>query len=394
MLVLNVGSSSVKFALFPLAGELSPRWRGRIAPLGLAETALTTSRPGEPSPAPTSLGKLDHEGALHEVIARAAEMLTNSGLAAVGHRVVHGGPDLAGPVLLDHETLGRLHAMDRYDPAHQAIELHYIESVARRWPDLPQVASFDTTFHRTMPEVAQRLPVTRLDATRGVRRYGFHGLSYAHVGSELRRVGGDALADGRVIVAHLGSGASLAALRNGRSVETTMGFSPSGGLPMSTRSGDLDPGVFLWLARHGARSVEELFAATTRESGLLAVSGTTSDVRDLLEREDHDPRAADAVDYFCYHIRKAIGALAAVLGGVDTLVFTGGIGEHQPPIRQRVCTGLSFLGIELDDGRNAANAPVISRDRAPVGVRIIPADEERMIAQAVREVLQERAAIP
>jgi acetate kinase len=226
-----------------------------------------------------------------------------------------------------------------------------------------------------------------------LRRYGFHGLSYTHVVAELRRIGGDALADGRVIIAHLGSGASLAAVKKGRSVETTMGFTPTGGLPMSTRSGDLDPGVFLWLGRHGARSIEELFALTTLQSGLLALSETTSDLRELVERENSDRRAAETVDYFCYHVRKAIGSLAAVLGGLDTLVFTGGVGEHQPVIRQRVCADLSFLGIELDSARNAADAPVISRDHTAVGVRIISADEERMIAQAAREVLQTRAVV-
>lgn len=387
MLVLNVGSSSLKFALFPLDDEAPPSWRGQIAQLGLGEARLTLARGSTSDVRHEALGQLDHHGALREVLSRAADVLDPGGLVAIGHRVVHGGPHLVGPVLLDPEALDRLHAMDPYDPAHQAIELSYIEEVAKRWPELPQVACFDTTFHRTMPEIAQRLPVSRIDAARGLRRYGFHGLSYTHVLKELRRHGADALAHSRIVIAHLGNGASLAAVKAGRSVETTMGFTPTGGFPMSSRSGDIDPGVFLWLKRHRHASAEDFFTTMTRQSGLLAISETTSDLSDLLEREQSDLRAADAVAFFCYHVRKAIGALTAVLGGLDLLVFTGGIGEHQPVIRKRVCAGLEFLGVKLDAARNAAGESIISAPEAAVGVRVIPANEERVIADAVRSVL-------
>jgi len=390
VLVLNVGSSSLKFALFPLADDRPPSWRGQIAQLGLGEARLKLGGSSTSEARHETLGQLDHRGALREVLTHAADVLSPGGLVAIGHRVVHGGPHLDGPVLLDGETLDRLHAMDPYDPAHQAIELGYIEEVAKRWPELPQVACFDTTFHRTLPEVAQRLPVSRLDAARGLKRYGFHGLSYTHVVDELRRASGDSLAHGRIVVAHLGSGASLAAVKAGRSVETTMGFTPTGGFPMSSRSGDIDPGVFLWLKRHRDASAEDFFTTMTRQSGLLAISETTSDLSDLLERERSDLRAADAVAFFCYDVRKAIGALAAVLGGLDLLVFTGGIGEHQPVIRERICAGLEFLGVKLDAARNAAGDSIISAREGAVGVRVIPANEEQVIADAVRRLLKSR----
>lgn len=387
VIVLNAGSSTLKFALYPWADEAPARWWGRIDHLDGGDATLVIHRAGDGHGRRHVLGHIDHMRALFEMIERATEVITDAGLAGVGHRVVHGGPQFDGPVLIGREVVEWLHAMDPYDPAHQAIELAYIEEIAKRWPYLPQVASFDTTFHHGLAEIAQRLPVPRLDATRGLRRYGFHGLSYTHAMDELRRIGGEAKASGRVVLAHLGSGASLAAVRNGRCVDTTMGFTPTGGIPMGRRSGDVDPGVFFWLARHHSMTAGEIFEMMTRQSGLLAISELTSDLEDLLAREREDLRAADAVEYFCYHVRKAIGALAAVLGGVDTIVFTGGIGEHQPVIRERICAGLSFLGIRLDPARNAAGAALISPDDTDVEVRVIPADEERIIARGVRSVL-------
>ncbi|MDO8540724.1 MAG: acetate/propionate family kinase [Opitutaceae bacterium] len=390
LLALNAGSWSLKFALYSLADVSASRWRGKIEGLGGADATLIFQ--GDQADARrVPLGRIDHLQALREVIERCAEaMTTDAELISIGHRVVHGGPHLNGPVLIDREVIDRLRAMEPYDPAHQAIELGCIEAITARWPDLPQVTCFDTTFHRNLPEVAQRLPVPRLDAARGLRRYGFHGLSYTHVMDELRRTAGEAAATGRLILAHLGDGASLAAVRGGRCLDTTMGFTPTGGIPMSNRSGDLDPGVFLWLARNHKMSAEEIFEQMTRRSGLLAVSETTSDLRDLLERAGDDLRATDAIEMFCYYVRKAIGALAAVLGGIDTLVFTGGIGEHQPEIRERVCRELAFLGIALDQASNVENAAVLSRDGAKVTVRVIAADEERIIARGVRHVLQAR----
>jgi acetate kinase len=256
------------------------------------------------------------------------------------------------------------------------------------------VACFDTAFHHDMPRVASLLPIPRRFEAKGVRRYGFHGLSYAFLLGELSRAAGPEAAGGRVILAHLGSGASLAAVRGGRSMDTSMGFTPTSGMPMGTRSGDLDPGLAPYLARTGQVTPARFNDIVNHESGLLGVSETSADMRDLLEREGQDVRAAEAVDLFCYQARKWIGAFAAVLGGLDTLVFSAGIGEHCPAVRARICEGLSFLGIELDAARNAGTAPVISTDGGRVSVRVIATDEELMIAQSVRRLLDPASAGP
>jgi acetate kinase len=256
-----------------------------------------------------------------------------------------------------------------------------------RHPALPQVACFDTAFHGTMPRVARTLPIPRRLEAKGVRRYGFHGLSYSFLMEELRRVAGARASRGRVILAHLGNGASMAAVRKGGSIDTTMGFTPAAGLVMSTRSGDLDPGIVGFLARTEGMTAPEFQKMVNRDSGLLGVSGTSSDMRDLLGRESRDIRAAEAVALFCYQARKWIGAYAAALGGLDTLVFSGGIGENSPAVRARICRGLGFLGVALDARRNAANAPVISRPAGRVAVRVIRTDEELMIARSVMRTL-------
>ncbi|MBY0460505.1 MAG: acetate/propionate family kinase, partial [Gemmataceae bacterium] len=270
---------------------------------------------------------------------------------------------------------------------HLPAELGQIRILAERFPHVPQVACFDTGFHRDLPAVARTLPLPRRFAGRGVRRYGFHGLSYEYLLEELARVAGPDAARGRVILAHLGSGASLAAVREGRCIDTTMGFTPTGGLVMGTSAGDLDPGVLLHLLRADRLSVDELDALVNRESGLKGLSETSSDVRELLAREPSDPRAAEALAVFGYSARKWIGALAAALGGLDTLVFAGGVGENAPEIRARVCDGLGFLGVRIDPSRNAANAAVISENGSPVAVRVIRTDEELTIARTVVKVL-------
>jgi acetate kinase len=261
------------------------------------------------------------------------------------------------------------------------------EAFHRRFPDLPQVACFDTAFHHDMPRVAQLLPIPRRYQAQGVRRYGFHGLSYAFLIEELARVGDQAATTGRVILAHLGNGASLAAVRDGKSVDTSMCFTPTAGVPMSTRSGDLDPGLVWYLARTENMSAKQFNEMANFHSGLLGVSETSSDMRDLLDRETQDVRAAEAVALFCYQVKKWIGAYAAALGGLDTLVFAGGIGENAPPVRARICEGLGFLGIELEEKRNVANEGLISAAASPVAVRVIRTDEERMIAKTVCQVL-------
>jgi acetate kinase len=249
------------------------------------------------------------------------------------------------------------------------------------------VACFDTAFHHDLPRVARLLPIPRRYEAQGVRRYGFHGLSYAFLMGELARLGGREAAQGRIILAHLGNGASLAAVRGGQPVDTSMSFTPTAGIPMSTRSGDLDPGLLWYLARTekmGARQFNEM---ANFHSGLLGISETSSDMRDLLQREIEDVRAAEAVALFCYQVKKWIGAFAAALGGLDTLIFAGGIGENAPPVRQRICDGLGFLGIQLSPARNAENAPLISSDAGPVAVRVIRTDEELMIANSVVRLL-------
>lgn len=355
VLTVNGGSSSLKFALFD-PGDPPRRLAG-----GAVE------RLGQTDPVPGLLDWLDRNG---------------TRIAAIGHRIVHGGPHHFAPALVTPDLLADLRTASPLDPAHLPAEIRLVEALAARFPGVPQVACFDTGFHRDLPAVARTLPLPRRYAAAGVRRYGFHGLSYAYLLDELGRRAPD-LAHGRVILAHLGSGASLAAVRDGRCVDTTMGLTPAGGLVMGTRTGDLDPGVLVHLARTEGLSADLLDHLVNRESGLLGVSGTSGDVRDLLARRAADPRAAEALDLFCYQARKWVGALAAALGGLDGLVFAGGVGENCPDVRAGVCDGLAFLGIRLDPAANAANAPVISAPDSPAAVHVIPTDEEVTIARAV-----------
>jgi acetate kinase len=305
----------------------------------------------------------------------------------VGHRVVTGGPKYSKPQQITEEMIEDLHGLSLFDPEHLPEEVLLIEAIHDRFPDLPQVACFDTAFHHDLPRVAQLVPIPRRYEAQGVRRYGFHGLSYAFLMGELARLAGSEAAQGRVILAHLGNGASLAAVRDGKSVDTSMSFTPTAGVPMSTRSGDLDPGLVWYLARTGNMSAKQFNEMVNFKSGLLGISETSSDMRDLLKCETQDVRAAEAIALFCYQIKKWIGGFAAALGGLDTLVFAGGIGENAPTIRARICEGLRFLGIELEGKRNAANEKVISASASRVAVRVIPTNEEWMIANMVCGVL-------
>ncbi len=296
--------------------------------------------------------------------------------------MTHSDPERVTP-----DLVAELKRIRPYDPEHLPREIELIDAVTRRHPALPQVACFDTAFHRTMPRVATILPIPRRYEAKGVQRYGFHGLSYTYLMGELARVAGAEAAHGRVILAHLGNGASLAAVRGGRCVDTSMGFTPTAGLVMSTRSGDLDPGVMSFLASTESMDAAAYEKMVTHESGLLGVSETSSDIRDLLAREASDVRAAEAVALFCYQAKKWIGSFAAALGGLDTLVFAGGIGENAVSIRARICEGLQFLGVELNDARNAHAAPSISADSGRVAVRVIRTDEESVIASSTIRVL-------
>jgi acetate kinase len=308
-------------------------------------------------------------------------------LTAVGHRVVHGGPKYSKPQRITAEMVEELRQLSAFDPEHLPEEIQLTEAFHRRFPDLPQVACFDTAFHHDLPRVARLLPIPRRYEAQGVRRYGFHGLSYAFLMGELARLAGTEAAQGRVILAHLGNGASLAAVHRGKSVDTSMSFTPTAGVPMSTRSGDLDPGLVWYLARTEGLDAKRFNEMVNFQSGLLGVSETSSDMRDLLEHETQDVRAAEAVALFCYQVKKWIGAFAAALGGLDTLVFAGGIGENATAVRARICDGLGFLGIVVEEKRNATNEGVISSETSGIHVRVIHTDEERMIAKMVCGVL-------
>jgi acetate kinase len=329
----------------------------------------------------------DHAVAVKVLMDWIDERSDRGALTAVGHRVVHGGPKYSKPQRITADMVEELHRLSPFDPEHLPEEILLTEAFHRRFPDLPQVACFDTAFHHELPRVARLLPIPRRYEAQGVRRYGFHGLSYAFLLGELARLAGAEAAHGRVILAHLGNGASLAAVHHGKAVDTSMGFTPAAGVPMSTRSGDLDPGLVWYLARTEDMGAKQFNEMVNFQSGLLGVSETSADMRDLLDRETQDVRAADAVALFCYQVKKWIGAFAAALCGLDTLVFAGGIGENAPTVRARICDGLGFLGIALEEKQNVANEGVISAAACRVAVRVMRTDEELMIARSVCRVL-------
>ena len=397
ILTINGGSSNIKFALFAANDALRRILAGSIERIGSPEAAMRVKGQDPADSFSRSVPAPDHTAAVSILMDWIEERLGRDALTAVGHRVVHGGPKYSEPQRITAEMVDELHRLSPFDPEHLPEEILLTEAFHRRFPDLPQVACFDTAFHHDLPRVARLLPIPRRYEAQGVRRYGFHGLSYAFLMGELARLAGTEAAQGRVILAHLGNGASLAAVRNGKSVDTSMGFTPTAGVPMSTRSGDLDPGLIWYLARTEGVDAKGFNEMVNHESGLLGVSETSSDLRDLLECETQDVRAAEALALFCYQVKKWIGAFAAALGGVDTLVFTGGIGENATVIRSRICEGLGFLGIELSEKRNTKSAGVISAAASQVTVRVIRTDEELMIARSVwrlEKIALERKAPP
>jgi len=382
ILTINGGSSSIKFALYEVEEPLKRGFHGKIDRIGLSGTNLTFKDPARNQPDSRKLAAADHKSAANFLIDWLEEQNSFESVRAVGHRVVHGMKHIQ-PEMVTQELLDELHRIRPYDPDHLPREIELIETFRQRHPKLPQIACFDTAFHRTMPRVAKLLPIPRRFDAKGVQRYGFHGLSYAFLMEELARLGDPAAAKGRVILAHLGNGASLAAVRDGKSMDTSMGFTPTAGLVMSTRSGDLDPGLAPYLTRTEQMTTNQFYEMVNHKSGLLGVSETSSDMRDLLNRETQDVRAAEGVALFCYQAKKWIGSFAAALGGLDTLVFAGGIGENAPVVRARICEGLDFLGIELDESRNTETAGIISTDASRVKIRVIRTDEELMIARSV-----------
>jgi acetate kinase len=385
VLTINGGSSSIRFAVYEVGETPRKRLDGKIDRIGLRGTHMIVNESAGKAHVPTRLAAADHRTAVSFLLDWLEAQPVFASVKAAGHRVVHGMKHSA-PERVTPRLLAELRRITPYAPDHLPREIGLIETFLRRHPRMPQVACFDTAFHRTMPRVARLLPIPRRYVSKGVERYGFHGLSYAYLMEELGRLDPSAT-KGRVILAHLGNGASLAAVRHGKSIDTSMGFTPTAGLVMSTRPGDLDPGLVYYLARTDRMTATQFQQMVNHESGLLGVSGTSSDLRDLLAREAGDVHAAEAVELFCYQVRKWIGSFAAALGGLDTLAFAAGIGENAPLIRARICEGLGFLGIELNKKRNAKNAPLISADAGRVKVRVIRTDEELMIARSVIRVL-------
>jgi acetate kinase len=383
VLCLNVGSSSLKCALFALGEQETALATGAVEGIGGPSARLWLHAGDRKHDASGQFA--DAQAALQGLIAalRDARLPTPQ---VIGHRLVHGGPDLYAPCFLDDAVMKQLRDLSSFAPLHLPPELKGVDAARVAYPDLPQVGCFDTAFHRDLPELAWRLPLPRALADQGIRRYGFHGLSYEYVVQLL----GDK-AHGRVIIAHVGSGVSMVALRDAKPIDTTMGFSPSGGVMMGTRTGDLDPGVLLHLLRTQYKSAEQLEKLVNQESGLRGVSGTSNDVKTLLAASSSDPDARAALALFCYGLQKQIGAYAAALGGLDRLIFTGGIGEHAASIRNDVCRNLEYLGIRIDSVANQANADVISTAEAGCEVRVVETDEDRMIARHVRDLMQAKA---
>jgi acetate kinase len=376
ILCVNSGSSSIKVAMFEGEGRVLSGAVEGIGGNGDARVWFSHRDEGIWVDRPARVP--DHEQGLELAFALLDEKAIGSpGL--VGHRIVHGGPRTS-PALVDDTVMADLRSAIPMAPLHLPAALEGIETVRRRDPGVPQVVCFDTGFHATLPELTRRLPIPETLAARGVHRYGFHGLSYEYVMSALDHP------PARIVIAHLGSGASLVAVRDGRSVDTTMSFSPASGIPMGTRAGDLDPGILVYLAREDGLDVEEIERLVNQQSGLLGVGGS-ADLRDLLERRHGDPRADLAVRMFAYAVKKAIGAFVAALGGLDLLVFTGGVGERAAAVRAEACQGLEAMGISLDAARNAANEEVIQASDSRCVVRVIATDEERMIARHCRRVV-------
>jgi acetate kinase len=386
VLIINGGSSSIKFAVYEAGAQIQALLRGNVERIGLPQSSLKWVRDLKQERRAISAEK--HEAAIGAVI----ELLSSqSGInrpAAIGHRIVHGGARYSASVRVTSEVLDELRRMSPLDPEHLPSEIALIEALGRHYRDVPQVACFDTAFGRQMPRVARIIPIPRKYEAQGVQRYGFHGLSYTYLMEEIARLDGPRAAQGRIILAHLGNGASMAAVRDGRCIDTSMGLTPVSGLVMSTRSGDVDPGLAGFLHRTQKMSPQEFHEMIHEHSGLLGVSETSPDMRDLLAKRQDDPRAAEAVDLFCYQARKWIGAFAAALSGLDMLVFSGGIGEHSPQIRAEICKGLEFLGIRINAAANEATAQIISEKNTAVLVRVLKTDEEQVIAMETYRLLR------
>ncbi len=387
ILTINGGSSSIKFSLYKIEEPLKQIFGGQIENIGSVKAKLSFNNSVNEQKNCISIKAADHNDAADHLINWLEKQEGFDTVKAIGHRIVHGMKHTE-PEIISPELLKELKKISAYDPEHLPEEIKLIEVFRNRYPSLKQVACFDTSFHTSMPTVAKLLSIPRRYYGKGIHRFGFHGLSYSFLMEELHRVAGSDIANGKVILAHLGSGASLAAVKDGKSIDTSMGFTPAAGLPMGTRTGDLDPGVAWYLMQFEKLSPKAFNHLINHESGLLGISETSSDMRELMEVQDSNRYAKDAVELFCYQTKKWIGSFAVVLGGLDTLVFSGGIGEHSPEVRSKICDSLKFLGIELDEIKNMNNEAVISAEVSKVNVRVIKTNEEVMIARLVKNILK------
>jgi acetate kinase len=384
-LVINAGSSSLKFAIYGIAAPMTLFLFGKIELIEKGNALFSYKLPeSEMYTVCVDTSTLNDISLFLMDWIQVQHGFTN--IKVVGHRIVHGMKHTEPQIITD-QLIFDLKNISDYDPEHLPEELKLIEQIKKNFPDMQQVACFDTSFHTTMPDIAKLLPLPKRFTNKGLQRYGFHGISYAYLIKELAKQAGEEKAKGKVVLAQLGNGASLCAIRQGKSVDTTMGFTPSSGVPMSTRTGDLDAGAVCFLMQSERISPKEFNHLINHESGLLAISETSGDMRDLLKIQQTDDRAQQAIQFFCYQIKKAIGSFAAVLNGLETLVFSGGIGENEAAVRLQICEGLGFLGIEINKERNDKNEGIISTDKSRVCVRVINTNEELMIAIAVRDLL-------
>ncbi len=390
ILTINSGSSSIKFGLYSMGRVETAVLSGSIEGIGLSSGMFHVRDVDGKIIIEKRLKPLEHHEALKELIDWFRSTPAAYPFDAVGHRLVHGGKKFRRSHLITPDLIETLDELMPFAPDHLPHEINAVKVFKHSYPDIKQVACFDTGFHRDMPRVAQIYALPGDLWREGVMRYGFHGLSYEYILGELAKEAGEGASKGRLIIAHLGNGASMAGVKDGRSMDTTMGFSPAGGLVMSTRSGDLDPGVILYLLKEKKLGFSAVNRMVNKEGGLLGASGVSPAIKDLLDAEAKNPHAAEAVELFCYQAKKFLGALAAVLGGLDTLIFTGGIGENAPSIRRRICENMEFFGIHLDPGRNDANAPIISQGGNVVTVRVMKTNEELMIARHTYELLHPR----
>lgn len=385
ILTINGGSSSIKFALYN-EESLSPILSGEIENVGCQKTSLHYFNITTKEKNSLDIDVTEQKDVVHFFIDWLEKQDGIDSVKAIGHRVVH-GMDHTKPEKITDALINELKKISEYDPEHLPGEIKLIEIFHKRFPSLIQIACFDTSFHTSMPTVAKLLPIPRRYYNMGIKRYGFHGLSYSYLMEELNKLTNNKSSGEKIIIAHLGNGASITAIKNGKSIDTSMGFTPTAGLPMSTRTGDLDPGVASYLMENEKITSKQFNHLINHESGLLGISETNSDMRELLKLQTSDNRAAEAVEIFCYQTKKYIGAYAAALGGLNTLVFSGGIGENAPEIRERICSNLQFLGIEIDKKRNNNHEEIISSDKSKVMTRVIKTNEELMIAKLVRDVI-------